>query len=302
VVCAAHNERSSNQLPEGVTASLQRAAIRVFICTLVLLHPLAQGRTNQQWGNGLEVEIDHPVDQVLAIVKEVVADGYVRGTSQYRDTSQLDGATPATSSNLFKDWTEGGTVLFKVRPKTLSPEHFDDSNDVGTVAVRYVVQPLGKSSTRLRIDAVFQTDARRSIHPSDGTPENGEYLVIAERIKDAEEKEAQRKRDAATAVQEEQISRLQSSLDKEVAELKDLNDQQQELEKELQQLRPGRSGHIRTSTADLKTSPYNQSNTLQHLSQGDAVTILGKTQNWYEVITSNGAQGWIYSAMVEVIP
>ena len=302
MVCAAHNERSSNQLPEGVTASLQRAAIWIFICTLVLLHPLAQGRTKQQWGNGLEVEIDHPVDQVLAIVKEVVADGYVRGTSQYRDTSQLDGATPATSSNLFKDWTEGGTVLYKVRPNTLSPEHFDDSNDVGTVAVRYVVQPLGKSGTRLRIDAVFQTDARRSIHPSDGTPENGEYLVIAERIKDAEEKEAQRKRDAATAVQEEQISRLQSSLDKEVAELKDLNDQQQELEKELQQLRPGRSGHIRTSTADLKTSPYNQSKTLQHLSQGDAVTILGKTQNWYEVISSNGAQGWIYRAMVEVIP
>lgn len=301
MVSVAHNVRSSKHLRKGVNPILRAIAVSAFVYTFLLVLP-SEGRTKQQWGNGLEVDIDHPVDQVLAIVKEVVDDGYIRGTSQYRDTPQLDGANAAKSSNLFKEWTEGGTVLYKIRPNTLSPEHFDDSNDVGTVAVRYVVQSLSKSSTRLRIDAVFQTDARRSIHPSDGTPENGEYLVIAEKIKDAEEKEAQRKRDAATAVQEEQISRLQASLDKELAELKDLNTEQEELEKQLQQLRPGRSGHIRTSTADVKTSPYNQASTVQHLSQGDGVTVLGKTENWYEVITSSGAQGWIYRAMVEVIP
>jgi len=40
-------------------------------------------------------------------------------------------------------WTEGGKVFYKVRQQALDPRNFKDSGDVGTLAVRYVLQPQG---------------------------------------------------------------------------------------------------------------------------------------------------------------
>jgi SH3 domain-containing protein len=271
-------------------------------CCVAPLIPRAHAKARQQrYGAGLSVEIDHPPEQVLDIVREIAADNFIRGTSQYKDTAQIDGAVPVTSCKLFKDWTEGGTVLYKIRAHTLSPEHFDESGDEGTVAVRYVVQPINATSTRLKIDAVFQEDARRTIHPSDGTPENGEFLAIEAKIKDVEEKEAEAKREAGAAVQEQRIGKLQSELDQEVTDLRSIEAKQKEVEQQIAELQRNKAGHIRTPSADLKAAPYTKSKTLQALTQGDTVTVLLQTPNWYRVVAPNGEQGWVYRMMIEVV-
>jgi hypothetical protein len=250
----------------------------------------------------LSVDIPHPTEQVLDMVREVVADGFIRGTSQYRDTAQLEGAVPATTSKLFKNWSEGGTLLYKVRPHTLSPEHFEESGDEGTVAVRYIVQSTGPNSTRLRIDAVFQEEARRTIHPSDGTPENGEFLAIEAKIKDAEDKELQAQHEANMAQQEQQIATLQAELDQQLAQLNDVRGKTKQVEEQIQQLQSSKRGHIKTTTADLKALPYNHARTLQSLSQGDSVTVLLESSNWYQVAAPNGERGWVYHLMLELVP
>src|SRR5690348_11305912 len=76
-----------------------------------------------------------------------------------------------TPSKAFPPWTGQGKVLYKIRPHTLSPEHFYQSTDEGTVAVRYIVQPLTPSGTRLRIDAVFVEATLRKRHASNGRVE-----------------------------------------------------------------------------------------------------------------------------------
>lgn len=269
--------------------------------TLLTILTPASARTKQRWGNGLSVDINHPPDQVLDIVREVAADGFIRGTSQFKDTSQLEGAVPVSSSKLFKEWTEGGTVLYKIKTHTISPEHFDESGDEGTVAVRYIVQATGPHSTRLRIDAVFQEEARRTIHPSDGTPENGEFLAIEAKVKDVEDQEAQLQRQVGLEQQEQQLGKLQAELDRETTELNAVKAKQQDVQRQIQELQRNKAGHIRTSTADLKAAPYNRSKTLLSLSQGDTVTVLMQTPNWYQVVAPSGEQGWVYRLMIEVI-
>jgi hypothetical protein len=53
---------------------------------------------------------------------------------------------------------------------------------VGTLAVRYVIKPQGEKSTILRIDALFEEDFRRTVHPSNGSVESSEYKDIREHL------------------------------------------------------------------------------------------------------------------------
>jgi hypothetical protein len=262
----------------------------------------AMSRSKEHWGNGLTVDVNHPAEQLIGIVREVAADGFIRGTSQYKDSAQLEGAVPVNSSNLFKPWSEGGAIFYKVKTHTLSPEHFDESGDEGTVAVRYIVQSTGANTSRLRIDAVFQEEARRTVHPSDGTPENGEFIAIEAKIKDAEDQEAQRQHDAGMAQQEQELEKLQATLDQELAELNAVKAKENEVQQQIQDLQKSKAGHVRSATADLKSAPYNKAKTLQSLTQGDQVAVLVETPKWVQVIAPNGEQGWIYRMMIEVVP
>ena len=86
-----------------------------------------------------------------------------------------------------------------MRTGVLAPLNFKDSNDEGTLAVRYVVQSKDASKSILRIDAVFVEDFRRTVHPSDGSVENAESQEIQNQIdtveaekKQSEQREKQR--------------------------------------------------------------------------------------------------------------
>lgn len=270
------------------------------IAVLLLCSILGFARDHKHWGEGFSIDLDETFDRVLEVVQIAVDDGVIRGTSQYSGTSQLDAALSSQTSKSFPNWTGGGTVLFKVRPDALSPEHFFETNDKGTVTVRYIVQSLGPNSTRLRIDATFKEDSLRRSHPSDGTPENAEFLAIADRLKDIHDKEQKDIQEAATKEQQTKLAALLSEFDQENAQLKAAQKKEQELKVQLQQKQHTKSAMVRTAGADLKAAPYNASKTVTTLSQGQPVEVLLESRSWCQVQTPSGDQGWVYRMMLEV--
>jgi hypothetical protein len=266
----------------------------------LLVGTLAPARDTSHYGDGFTIDLDEPYDRVVGVVKNVVEDGVVRGSSEYKGMAELYGSVPGTSSNAFHTAPAPGTVFYKIRKDTLAPEHFYQSNDIGTVTVRYVVKALGPKSTRLNIDAIFQEDSHHHFHPSDGTVENAEFLAISDEIKDIDDKEAKEKQDAVYAAEEKKMVDLLSQLDQARSALKAADAKEQELAKKVHAVSGGKPARVKTASADLKAEPYNESKTLGSLTQGDSVTVLVQTRSWYRVQAASGAQGWIYRLMLEV--
>jgi hypothetical protein len=279
----------------------RRTASWLILGSVLLSLTAGNARKRQHWGEGFSVDLDQPYDQVLSIVQQVTNDGIIRGTYQYKGTNQLDGAESARTSSAFPKWTGAGTVLYKVRPNTLAPEHFYQSGDKGTVVVRYIVQPAGPNSTQLRIDAIFQEDDRHHSHASDGLVESNEFEAIAAKIKEQQDVAARQREEEDQKKHQQRVEELQAELDRENATLAAAKEKEQQLQSKLQVSSPGnRTARVRTSSAELKVAPYNQSETLHALSQGDTVTVLSQTRAWYRVQAPNGQQGWVYQLMLEV--
>ena len=285
----------------SIPGRLLRASLLISGSVFLLLTPGA-ARPRKHWGQGLSVELDAPYKKVVQVVQEVTENGTIQGTWDYRGAAELDGAASSKTARGFEEWKGEGTVLYKVRPHTLAPEHFYESGDQGTVAVRYIVQPAGPNLTRLRIDAAFAEDSHHHAHPSDGQVENSEFAVISQKMKDLEDLARKQREEAVQAQQEKQFAELQAELDREKAELTALTVKEQQLQKQVQASQAGRLAQIRAVSADLKAAPYNQSKTLQLLSHGAAVTVLQRTPGWYRVQAANGEQGWVYRPMLEAAP
>ena len=135
-----------------------------------------------QYGAGLIVNVPEPEPEVEQVVEEVAGNTIIRGTKEYNKDEYVAGAVAATSTPVFPAWTEGGKVFYKVRKAALDPRNFKESADVGTLAVRYVVQPQGDKNTVLRIDALFVEDFRHGVHTSNGSVESAEYKDIQDHI------------------------------------------------------------------------------------------------------------------------
>jgi SH3 domain-containing protein len=259
-------------------------------------------KREQHYGEGFSVDLTQPYKEVLDVVQQVTNDGVIRGTYEYKGTKDLDGAESANSSKDFSPWTGQGRVLFKIRPHTLSPEHFYQSTDEGTVVVRYIVQPLTPSGTRLRIDAVFIESSGHKRHASDGQVENSEFEAISDTMKDIEDAEAKKRERLLHDQQQHQLEQLQAQLDQETSQLTEATGREHQLQQQLQQRQGLQAVRVKTAQADLKTEPYNQSKTVQLLSKGDQLTVLVQTPNWYRVQTASGEQGWVYRLMLETTP
>jgi hypothetical protein len=265
---------------------------------LVLLSP-AYARRHEHFGDGFSIDLNQPYDKVVKVVEEVANNGTIQGTFEYKGTHDLYGAEAVRRSHAFPAWTEGGTVVYKQRPNTLAPEGFYASEDSGTVVIRYVVQPIGTNTTRLKIDALFDADTHHGAHPSNGQVENKEFEVISGRIEDLEEQQKREQQEAALEQQQEKLLALQADLDGENAKLNTVTAREQELRKQLEGRQSVEAARIRTTSATLKAEPYNQSKIVQALSQGEMVTVLLRTASWYRVQTTDGTQGWIYRLMLE---
>ena len=151
----------------------------------------AREKDAPQYGAGLIVNLPFSDKEVAQVVQDVIQNGLIRGTKEYNKDEYITGAAPATSTKVFKEWTEGGQVFYKVRLKALGPRNFKDSGDMGTLAVRYIVHPQGDKNTVLRINAVFVEDFRKVAHASNGSVESAEYKDIHDRLDSIESMKAQ---------------------------------------------------------------------------------------------------------------
>ncbi len=150
---------------------------------LLAILPLgARDKGKLSYGEGLIVNLQDGESEVEQVVADVAQNGLIRGTKEYNKDEFISGAIASSSPRVFPAWTEGGKVFYKIREQAIDPRNFKDSNDVGTLVVRYVVQPQGEKNTVLRIDAIFQETFRKVIHQSDGSVESAEYRDIQERL------------------------------------------------------------------------------------------------------------------------
>ena len=155
------------------------------IVALLIASPLslqASKKDKISYGEGLIVNVPFPEAVVEQVVQDIAQNGIIRGTKEYNKDEYVGGAKPADSTGAFPDWTEGGKVFYKVRLQAIDPRNFKDGGDVGTLAVRYVLQPQGDKNTVLRINAVFVEDFRRVVHLSNGSVEGSEYKDIRDHL------------------------------------------------------------------------------------------------------------------------
>ena len=296
----------------------------ILLVALVALPLAAREKDASLYGMGLMVNVPFPEAEVAQVVEEIVQNGLIRGTKEYNKDEYVSGATPATSTRVFSPWTEGGKVFYKVRLKALDPRNFKDSSDVGTLAVRYVLQPQGDKNTVLRIDARFVEDFRHTSHPSNGSVESAEYKDIHDHLEalelmNAQTAEAQRDKQERSAKQQNQApaqSSSQASTQSSSAialrvpsEINAINASSaadsrapQTLEQRVHDLRQQVQRLVKAPGAPLQSAPFHTATTLQSLPTGTEVLVVVSTPYWFGVETHEGQHGWILRDELEQIP
>jgi len=291
----------------------------LFATVLTVALPLpAREKNGVQYGTGLIVNVPFAESEVTQVVEDVVQNGIIRGTKEYNKDEYVSGAQPATATRVFSAWTEGGKVFYKVREHALDPRHFKDGGDVGTLAVRYIVQAQGEKNCVLHIDAVFVEDFRRTAHSSDGSVESAEYKDIHDRLDslgsmkalDAEAEQEKREqksfstsaaRPTAPPQQEPAITRttpsspVASANDTVQAVPQSLEDKVKELRRQVERL-------VRAPGAALKSAPFHTAATLKSLPAGSEVLVVITTPYWLGVETRDGQHGWILRDDLEFVP
>jgi len=311
----------------------------VLLPFLMAAIPLAS-RTKEKlsYGEGLIVNIPVPEAEVVQVVQEVVQNGVIRGTKEYNKDQFVGGAIAADSSNVFPAGDQKGKVFYKVRMHAIDPRNFKDSGDVGTLVVRYVIQPQGEKNTVLRIDALFEEDFRHTVHQSDGSVESAEYKDIREHLDQIElmqrqnlEAEQERQELLAKkkngAIQSNAVpaarppepvppvpQAMQSTADTaapaaattspEPAPVPSPTAQTstQSLEQHVKDLRRQVERLVKEPGAPLKSAPFHTAGTLQLLTPGTEVLILISTPYWYGVETHDGQHGWMLRDQLELTP
>jgi hypothetical protein len=156
----------------------------VFVYLIGATSLSARAKDGVQYGAGLIMNVPFPENEVEQVVQDVVQNGIIRGTKEYNKDEYVSGANAESTVRVFPRWTEGGKVFYKVRMHALDPRNFKDSGDLGTLAVRYVVQPQGEKNSIVHINAVFVEDFRRTVHQSNGSVESAEFKDIHDRLEE----------------------------------------------------------------------------------------------------------------------
>jgi len=284
------------------TRTITLSLLFVFIA-IPPLHSRERKIRNEDYGLGFSTEISAPESEVLQAVDDVINDGVIQGSNEYIKDKFVEKAESATSSPLFPKWTEPGKVFYKVRTKVLAPSNFKESNDEGTLAVRYIVQSKGPMQTILRIDAVFVEDFRRVVHPSNGMVESAEYKDIQDHVdalelekKQAAESERHRQEKLATQALERKREQDEASA------LATAQTSAETVQQHVQRLRQQVERVVKAPGAQLKSAPFHSATNLKELDPGAEVVILIVSPYWYGVETEDGQHGWINREQLEPLP
>ena len=282
--------------------------MRVFVpflvtASLLPLHGREHKARKQDYGSGFSSEIEVPESEVLQAIDDVINDGIIQGSKEYNKDKYIDKASPVTSSSLFPEWTGPGKAFYKVRAKVLAPLNFKDSNDEGTLAVRYVVQSKDPKHTILKIDAVFVEDFRHVVHPSNGSVEGAEYKDIQDHVDTLE----LQKKQAAESDRHRQEVLAKQTLERkheqdEAAALASSQNSAETLEQHVENLRHQVERVVKAPGAQLKSAPFHSATNLKSLDAGSEVVILIVSPSWYGVETEDGQHGWISRQQLEPLP
>lgn len=309
------------------TAGTVRKAGIAVVLLLAVLPLAAREKDRTKYGEGLIVNIPFPESEVSQVVQDVIQNGIIRGTKEYNKDEYISDATAATTTRVFPAWTEGGKVFYKIRLKALDPRNFKDSGDVGTLAVRYVVQPQGESHSVLRIDARFVEDFRHVGHASNGSVESAEYKDIHDRLdsialmkaqtEEAEKEKQNRSAKNGGASTSEGVSSSQPMASNSVAAQPvaaqpvaaqpaasapaDMTQPADTLEQQVHDLRVQVQRLVKAPGAPLKAAPFHTASTLQSLPAGTEVLIVISTPYWFGVETHEGQHGWILRDDLELV-
>jgi hypothetical protein len=282
--------------------------ISLSVVALLALTPPLHSRDKAakiSYGAGLNVEVESPESEVLQAVEDVVDDGIIQGSKEYNKDQNISGASAVTSTPVFPPWTGPGKVFYKVRTDALDPRNFKESGDQGTVAVRYVVQPVSPGKTNLRIDATFVENFKRTVHPSNGIVESSEYKDITDHLdeihlRQKETEESAKKRGQDVAARE--LLRSSPASNNEASRLAAAQSSNQTLEQHLEDLRRQVERRVTASGAALKSAPFHTASTLKPLTPGTKVVIVVVTPYWYGIETQEGQHGWVFHDQLEVLP
>jgi hypothetical protein len=263
--------------------------------------PLPKSDHSSDVPEGFAIDLKASEADVLKAVELVSQDTVLHGTQVYAREDELTEAEAVDSSSYYGPWTGPGRAFYKVRKQAISPQHFKNSTDVGTITVRYIVLGVAPNRTHLQIDAVFIEDGAKKVHASDTTVETSEFAEIQGNIVRIQ-REA---RQTADALQRRQLQvAAQANVkerDAEAARLKDAESSVQNLESRLHELQ--RSAELRVkTTVNLKSAPFQHASTLQSLPAKSDVLIEIITPYWYGVETVDGHRGWLRHDEVEPIP
>ena len=187
----------------AVATRLVSVILSVALLLVTLLVPPLAGKTKANpsaAGNALEIKSS--LADAIKAVEEVASDPILYGTYVYEHDKTLMGARERETSSAFGKDKPAGTVFYKVIDDVVAPRYFKDTEDSGTITVRYVVREPTPSTVSLRIDAVFIT--RQVAHASQGAVETAEFGQVQQRLDRiqarAREEEEERKAEAAGSV------------------------------------------------------------------------------------------------------
>jgi hypothetical protein len=300
-----------------------RAAAAFLLLTAAAIPSHGREKDVLQYGAGLIVNVPLPEPEVAQVVEDVAQNTFIRGTKEYNKDEYVAGAVEATSTPVFPAWTEGGKVFYKVRKQALDPRNFRDSGDVGTLAVRYVVQPQGDKNTVLRIDALFVEDFRHSVHQSNGSVESSEYKDIQDRLQAVE---LMKKENAeAEHAKQERLAKKNFGMGDDTVLLStppstatptssasttsapprpsaEYDQSPESLEQHVAELRRQVERLVKKPGAPLKSAPFHTASTMKSLEPGVEVLVLISTPYWYGVETHDGQHGWIRRDQLEQLP
>jgi len=302
----------------GRRGAIVAAATVAVVCLAAAFQLSAREKDTTPYGAGLIVNVPFPEQEVLQVIHDVAQNSIIRGTKEYNKDEFVSGAAVADSTKVFSDWTEGGKVFYKVKLKALDPRNFKDSNDVGTLAVRYVVQPQDDTHTILRIDARFVEDFRHTVHLSNGSVESAEYKDIHDQLDamelskvqaiDAQNEQLRQKaaNERPNFMDEPRGSNAQpgdaaSAAPAWPAQKADASPPQT-LEQRIAHLREQVERRVKAPGAPLKSAPFHTASTLQSLPAGTEVLIVISTPYWFGVETHEGQHGWMSRDELEFVP
>ena len=281
-------------------AAVRRSLLAYFALAAGALALYARGRSGEvNYGQGMKVSVPASEQELVPVVRDVVADGMIQGSKEYAKDQYVSGAEQADSTSVFPQWTGPGQVFYKTRSHALDPTNFKDSGDSGTLAVRYVIQTVNQQSCMLQIDAIFVDDLHHRAHASNGSVEAAEYKEIQDHLATAKLQkqraaEEQQRRQKEQAAKEMMRKRQEAQLELALAQAPG-----ESLEEHVRRLRHEVQRLVRSPGAQLKSAPFRSASGVKSLPAGARVVILISTPYWYGVETEDGQHGWIHRSQLD---